>query len=186
MIALVNQTSLLLNINLAQPRSLASTTMRKGRTAPVALRIEPGQQVNISTYLNVSDDEARAVLKASDEVHQGCLKGRLVVIDGSEVVQGVLQKIDYIDYPPLSKPAEPEEKYRNERVIDSGARMLEEKSSEEANLAKDAGISPSVDISDSMPSARWSRERLMQYAEDRGIKIPETMSRNAILKKLRS
>ena len=186
MVSILNQTSYLVNLNLAQLRSVASSTMRKNRTVPISIRLAPGASVDIAPYLGVSLEEARAVVLASDEVKQGCLKGSLVVIDGSEVVEGKLHKVDYIDYPPIVFASQPEETKRNERIIENTAKMIEEKSTEEADLAREAGVTTSVDISDSMPSARWSRERLLQYAEDRGIKIPENMSRNAILKKLRS
>ena len=187
MLRLINQSGFVLNVGLAHQHSVASATLRKNRSVPTPLRIMPGDSVDICEYLGVSLEAARQVVADSVEVTHFCRNGQLAVMDSSGVVQGKLYTIDFIEYPPLQlKQVNSQEVRRNERVIEPTEYAKEEEAQAATELAQAVGITASTEFSDSVPSARWSREKLLQYAKDRGINVPDNISRNALLKKLRS
>lgn len=96
-------------------------------------------------------------------------------------------------------PEAPTEKVMNPVI----ARMLEEQELgdgplpelvEETLVEKEAAqpdavsaLDPGVKeaLTDNMPSSRWSREKLAEYAKAKGLDVPDDMSKNAILRKLR-
>jgi hypothetical protein len=143
--------------------------------------------VDICEFLGISLETAREVVAESAEVAHFCRTGQLTVMDTTGTIQGRVYTVDYIEYPPLQvSPATSSDVRRNERVIEPTEYAKEEEVQAAAELAQAVGITASTEFSDSIPSARWSRERLLQHAKDRGINVPDNISRNALLKKLRS
>ena len=61
--------------------------------------------------------------------------------------------------------------------------VLDEAKEPAAAGALDPGVREA--IADSTPSTKWDRERLVAFAVARGIIVPDGMSKNAILRKLR-
>ncbi len=200
MILLVNQGNSILTVALALHKSVASATLSRQRVAPILITLKPNEPRDICDAYGLTPDEALAAVLDSPEVqHFTRACGPLLVIDQrpkqapkptvvpeAPVVAGTVYVNDDAPPPPIRREvAEVKPSKVAERVISRSdiAQDLAQQASGSDNEANDSG--PPV-LTDNMPSARWTRERLAAYAEERGLTIPPEMSRNAILKKIRT
>lgn len=63
------------------------------------------------------------------------------------------------------------------------SRMESDSQLAETGDALEGSVRAQVD--DAIPSSKWPREKLLEYAKKRGMDVPDNMSKNAILRKIR-
>lgn len=201
MISIVNQGDTILHVTLALHKSVAASTLNRNRFAPICVVLKPGEGRDLCDAYGLSVQEAiTAVLESREASAYLRPGGPLVLVDATAqaqakpkaaadvdgVIAGTIYKNDDVAPPPLMLMSrEPEKTSKHgERVVTRSDLATEAAQAGADTALPEEGGPPA--LTDNMPSVRWSRERLVEYAEARGVTIPPEMSRNAILKKIRT
>lgn len=200
-IFLLNTRNTQLLLNLELQRSVASATLRRGRTQPTPIRLPPSGRVELCAYLGLSKEEVLAVLEKSKEL-KSFQNGSIRILDPDAPRQKAKPK----DIITLTDAAKKEELWREKRRKELEAEKLaqsrgkdkldmqvgmdlvitdnqeEETSGPVAGEALEPGMMEKM--SDALPSTKWTKTQLANYARERGIDV-DGLSKNAILRKIR-
>lgn len=187
--------------NLAKYRPAKATTLRQNATVPVSVLVPPKGRIDLVRYLDVTKEEAMDVLERSDEVQYFAQPGGpLLIIDPdtvkpatTEEEQNEIARENERREAAKAKAVEEARKAREEaeqdqkihRIIDEPVQTEDE--AEQA--AQDKALESTLDlqgmVTGALPSTRWSRQELLDYADKHNIDVGEAKSKNAILRELR-
>ena len=176
---LINRYQTDIELSLAKMVSVRATTLRHDRERMTPLRIPSGQSVDICKFLGMSKDEAKAVLQASPDYVRMHSRGKMVLLSDEEHAVHIETERPKI----VPKAVQVETEVRDYSVVPGDT--LDPPA--DAQPAQTDGLDPAVkqQFSDNLPSTRWDRERLAEYAKGKGIEVYDGMSKNAILRKIR-
>ena len=198
---LLNTQGTQLLLNLEHPRSVASATLRRGRTQPTPVTIKAGGRLELCSFFELSKAEVLQIVEKSEEL--------------SRLPPGVVRVFD--PEAPKQRPhpsqiitptreAEKEEQWRRARrkeledemkAAKQGKQKLgvktstpqfdeDDPSDDSSGPAPGEALEPGMvsQFSDSLPSTKWTKTQLVEYATAKGLDV-EGLSKNAILRKLR-
>lgn len=194
---LVNQHFGTLTFELAHPVSVAGPTLRRSRTIERTVSLERGRWWDITTELGLTKEAAEQVIAVSPAAQRLLSFGWLRVLDPDHRVEP--------SPVPIPAPAAPVSLNVDGSVEPTGAATAPnvdgsgaaEASTGATAAPADAVVSststapPTVEqliasVADSAPSTKWTLERLRAYAEARGIKVDPAMSKNGVLRRIRT
>lgn len=195
----------------AKPVDIRSSSHRRDRVMGTHIVVPPRVSLDLCALLGVDREGVLDVLSKSPEfIHMSDEKGWLSVIDTTRpaptslvtaqeheasrarVINDDIERQRELHIRRSQGHEDTEDDLR--RAVRSGANAsrVDEDGSPTIEYASSAstftGPDPNAleEVSDSMPSARWTRDRLAVWARARGFEAPTTMSKNALLRKIRS
>lgn len=206
---IVNQHDTTIVLDIAYAKSVAAATMRRGRVIPTTVTIPVNGAVNLCEVLNVSKAEALQIVESSPNIDRMWHRGNMIRVvdpDIADAARAARKAASLVETMAATPPTTQEHVFqaRIAPVLPSAAAHVptaahgsDAPTSPGMTTAFDDGttqeIAPTGALdpnlrqvaSDAIPSTRWERERLIDYARTRGLEIPDDMSKNAVLRKLR-
>lgn len=194
-------------IHVAKARSTRATTLRRDRAQAVTLRVPARGKIDVISALGVKTKaEAIEILDASSEFASR-FPDLMCLVDPEEAAKKRTEKLANTKKSEEARAireaaleeARKIETERAKRELEAltrrmfqDARMdrprpLIQKQEEPVEDKQVAMVpdDPKDVIPDNIPSTRWDRARLAEYAATRGLTITDEMSKNAILRALR-
>lgn len=188
-------------VGVAKWRNAKATTLRAGQEMPTYLKVPARHSINVLDHLKVTKTEAVDILDRSQEVQKFLHpNGPLRIVDldvprrdktDSQIQDIIKKNAEIIEE---GKRIEAEWRKQKELAADPGhtpvepiknAAELEDQELRDMQ-ASDASVdSLKATLVEGLPSTRWSREKLLDYAKKQGLTLDEHLSKNAILKALR-
>lgn len=185
---LVNHYHTDIDLTLLQPKGRRMQTY--------GCRIPASGALDICARLGMPKDEARVIVETSPDYIAFHSRNRMVeLVDPTEPSQQSETPVGGDPLPPVFEPKilNPviarllDEQRLSEEPLPMLAEELVDSDTDIAQPEATGALDPGVKdaLADSMPSSRWSREKLIDFANAKGLDISDDMSKNAILRKLR-
>lgn len=161
-----------------------SRPVRRTRSELTPVHIGAGKKLDLEAILGISADEALALVESSSDLQRYMQPhGPLLFTQNGKPTHAVKcgdARTKHKDKPVRVEMVLPTRKILGPQAFDA--------SPDDSNVTgiPSAGLDPSLreQISDNVPSTRWSKEQLDAYAKKKGLNTVE-LSKNATLRKLR-